>query len=181
MRTPRTALARGIVYSSESRKTEGIVGDLTVRENIVLGLQADRGWLRRVSRRKSDEVVEPLHRGARHPPGQPRARSPATCPAATSRRCCSRAGSPPHPKLLLLDEPTRGIDVGAKAEIQKLVADLAAQGMAVVFISAELEEVLRLSHRIAVLRDRRKVAEITNSDDVTTDDVVHLIASGGQS
>jgi simple sugar transport system ATP-binding protein len=85
------------------------------------------------------------------------------------------------PKLLLLDEPTRGIDVGAKAEIQKLVADLAAQGMAVVFISAELEEVLRLSHRIAVLRDRRKVAEIVNSDDVTTDDVVHLIASGGQS
>jgi len=85
------------------------------------------------------------------------------------------------PKLLLLDEPTRGIDVGAKAEIQKLVADLAAQGMAVVFISAELDEVLRLSHRIAVLRDRRKVAEITNSDDVTTDDVVHLIASGGQS
>ena len=85
------------------------------------------------------------------------------------------------PKLLLLDEPTRGIDVGAKAEIQRLVADLAAQGMAVVFISAELEEVLRLSHRIAVLRDRRKIAEITNSDDVTTDDVVHLIASGGQS
>jgi simple sugar transport system ATP-binding protein len=85
------------------------------------------------------------------------------------------------PKLLILDEPTRGIDVGAKAEIQKLVADLAAQGMSVVFISAELDEVLRLSHRIAVLRDRRKVGELTNSDDVTTDVVVDLIASGGTS
>ena len=65
-----------------------------------------------------------------------------------------------EPRLLILDEPTRGIDVGAKAEIQKLVAELADDGMAVLFISAELEEVLRLSHRIAVLRDRRMVAEL---------------------
>ena len=72
-----------------------------------------------------------------------------------------------------------GGDVVGVGDLGDLAA--AAQGMAVVFISAELEEVLRLSHRIAVLRDRRKVAEITNSDDVTTDDVVHLIASGGQS
>ncbi len=84
------------------------------------------------------------------------------------------------PKLLILDEPTRGIDVGAKAEIQKLVAQLSGEGMSVVFISAELEEVLRLSHRIAVMRDRVKVAEITNDEDVTVEDVVELIASGGQ-
>ena len=66
------------------------------------------------------------------------------------------------PKLLILDEPTRGIDVGAKAEIQRLVAALADDGMSVLFISAELEEVLRLSHRIVVMRDRHKVAEIDN-------------------
>ena len=84
------------------------------------------------------------------------------------------------PRLLILDEPTRGIDVGAKAEIQRLVAELARDGMSVLFISAELEEVLRLSHRIVVMRDRRKVAEIVNDGDVTTDDVVALIASGGQ-
>ena len=82
------------------------------------------------------------------------------------------------PKLLILDEPTRGIDVGAKADIQRKVAELSAQGMAVMFISSELEEVLRLAQRIVVMRDRRLVAQITNSDDVTTDDVVHLIASG---
>src|SRR5690606_41923571 len=81
------------------------------------------------------------------------------------------------PRLLVLDEPTRGIDVGAKAEIQKLVADLAAGGMSVVFISAELEEVLRLSHRIAVLRDRRTVAEI-DGEAASTAQVVDLIAGG---
>ena len=85
-----------------------------------------------------------------------------------------------NPRLLILDEPTRGIDVGAKAGIQKLIARLAAQGMSVVFISAELEEVLRLSDRIAVLRDRAKVAEIRNTDDVTLETLVGLIAGGVQ-
>src|SRR5665811_1513651 len=84
------------------------------------------------------------------------------------------------PRLLILDEPTRGIDVGAKAEVQHLVAQLATDGMSVVFISAELEEVLRLSHRIVIMRDRRKVAEIRNDETVDLDDVVELIASGGQ-
>lgn len=180
MRTPRTALSRGIVYSSESRKTEGIVGDLTVRENIVLGLQADRGWLRRISKRKSDEVVNRYIEALGIRPANPDAIA-GNLSGGNQQKVLLARWLATAPKLLLLDEPTRGIDVGAKAEIQRLVADLAAQGMAVVFISAELEEVLRLSHRIAVLRDRRLVAQITNSDDVTTDDVVHLIASGGQS
>ena len=179
MRSPRTALARGIVYSSESRKTEGIVGDLTVRENIVLGLQAERGWLRRVSRRRSDEVVGRYVQTLGIRPANPDAIA-GNLSGGNQQKVLLARWLATAPTLLLLDEPTRGIDVGAKAEIQRLVADLAAQGMAVVFISAELEEVLRLSHRIAVLRDRRLVAQVTNSDDVTTDDVVHLIASGGQ-
>ncbi|WP_456844439.1 sugar ABC transporter ATP-binding protein [Cellulomonas sp. P5_C6] len=179
MRTPRSALSRGIVYSSESRKTEGIVGDLTVRENIVLGLQAERGWLRRVSKRKSDEVVDRYVEALGIRPANPDAIA-GNLSGGNQQKVLLARWLATQPKLLLLDEPTRGIDVGAKAEIQRLVADLAAQGMAVVFISAELDEVLRLSHRIAVLRDRRLVAQIANSDDVTTDDVVHLIASGGQ-
>jgi simple sugar transport system ATP-binding protein len=84
------------------------------------------------------------------------------------------------PRLLVLDEPTRGIDVGAKAEIQKLVSSLAEEGMSVIFISAELEEVIRLSHRIAVMRDRRKVADLPN-EDVTVAQVMALIASGSES
>ncbi len=85
------------------------------------------------------------------------------------------------PKLLILDEPTRGIDIGAKAEIQRLVARLAEDGMSVVFISAELEEVLRLSHRVAVLRDHRLVAELANDGSLTPERIMATIASGAQS
>ncbi len=80
-----------------------------------------------------------------------------------------------EPELLILDEPTRGIDIGAKAQIQQLVADLAKDGMSVVFISAELEEVLRLSDRLVVMRDRRKIDERAN-EDVTVSDVLEIIA-----
>jgi simple sugar transport system ATP-binding protein len=73
-----------------------------------------------------------------------------------------------NPEVLILDEPTRGIDVGAKAEIQKLVVELAAEGKSVVFISSELEEVLRTSQRIVVLRDRKKVAEYSGEVDDQT-------------
>jgi len=80
-----------------------------------------------------------------------------------------------EPELLILDEPTRGIDIGAKAQIQQLVADLAKDGMSVVFISAELEEVLRLSDRLVVMRDRRKIDERAN-EDVSVSDVLEIIA-----
>ncbi|MGD9529654.1 MAG: ATP-binding cassette domain-containing protein, partial [Pseudonocardia sp.] len=83
-----------------------------------------------------------------------------------------------EPRLLILDEPTRGIDIGAKTQVQKLVAELSADGLAVVFISAELEEVLRLSDRVAVLRDRHKVAELVRGD-ASVGRVMELIASGG--
>ncbi|MEN0129408.1 MAG: sugar ABC transporter ATP-binding protein [Brevundimonas sp.] len=180
LRNPRHGLARSIVFSSESRKTEGIIGDLTVRENIVLGLQADRGWMRRVPKKKADEVVSHYIEALGVRPANPDAIA-GNLSGGNQQKVLLARWLATAPKLLILDEPTRGIDVGAKAEIQKLVADLAAQGMSVVFISAELDEVLRLSHRIAVLRDRRKVGELTNSDDVTTDVVVDLIASGGTS
>ncbi len=83
-----------------------------------------------------------------------------------------------EPKLLILDEPTRGIDIGAKAEIQKLVVALAADGMSVLFISAELEEVLRLAHTIGVLRDRTLVARLDNGPGVNAEDIMQTIASG---
>jgi simple sugar transport system ATP-binding protein len=85
------------------------------------------------------------------------------------------------PRVLILDEPTRGIDVGAKAEIQKLVSSLTDDGMAVLFISAELEEVLRLSHSIGVLRDRTLVARLDNGPDVDEERIMETIASGAQS
>ncbi len=83
------------------------------------------------------------------------------------------------PELLILDEPTRGIDVGAKAEIQEAVAMLAEEGVAVVFISSELEEVVRLSERIVVLKDHRKIGEIQNGPDITAQAIVDVIAAHG--
>jgi galactofuranose transport system ATP-binding protein len=83
------------------------------------------------------------------------------------------------PQLIILDEPTRGIDVGAKADIQRKVAELAGQGLSVVFISSELEEVVRLAQRIVVMRDRRKIGELS-SHDTTVDDVVDFIAQEGR-
>ena len=82
-----------------------------------------------------------------------------------------------HPDLLILDEPTRGIDIGAKAEIQQVVLDLAAQGMGVVFISSEMEEVVRLSDDIAVLKDRHKIAELVNDNTVSQETIVQTIAN----
>ncbi|MGV8973123.1 MAG: sugar ABC transporter ATP-binding protein [Rhodoglobus sp.] len=180
LRTPRAAVGHKIAFSSENRKAEGIVSDLTVRENIVLGVQAARGWARRVPQRQQDEIVTKYIAALGIRPANPDALV-RNLSGGNQQKVLLARWLATAPRLLILDEPTRGIDVGAKAEIQRLVAQLASDGMAVVFISAELEEVLRLSHRIAVMRDRAKVAELTNSDDVTIGDVVELIASGGQS
>ncbi|KMV01236.1 hypothetical protein ACS72_00290 [Acinetobacter sp. VT 511] len=82
-----------------------------------------------------------------------------------------------NPDLLILDEPTRGIDIGAKTEIQKLVLSLSKQGMAVLFISSELEEVIRVSHRIAVIRDRKKVQELSG-DQIHQQQIMKAMAGG---
>jgi len=179
LRTPRAAVGHKIAFSSEDRKAEGTVGDLTVRENIVLGVQASRGWVRRVPRRKQDEIVARYIKALGIRPANPEALV-RNLSGGNQQKVLLARWLATAPRLLILDEPTRGIDVGAKAEIQRLVVELAASGMSVLFISAELEEVLRLSHRIAVLRDGQKVAAIVNDSSVGIEDVMELIANKGQ-
>ena len=144
LRSPLTAIAERIAFSSEDRKGEGLIGDLTVRDNIVLALQARRGWARRLPRRTADELVDKWIKALDVRPANPDALI-RNLSGGNQQKCLLARWLITEPRLLILDEPTRGIDVGAKAQIQKLVVDLAADGMAVVFISAELEEVLRLS------------------------------------
>ena len=177
-RTPRSALRERIAYSSEDRKKEGIVEDLSVRDNIVLALQADRGWFRRISKRRQDELAQSYIQALNIRPANPDALV-GNLSGGNQQKVLLARWLAVAPRLLILDEPTRGIDVGAKAEIQKLVSSLADEGMSVVFISAELEEVLRLSHRIAVMRDRRKVADLPN-EDITVGQIMSLIASGAE-
>jgi galactofuranose transport system ATP-binding protein len=176
--TPRQSVDHRIAFSSEDRRAEGIVGDLTVAENIVLGVQAKRGWLRRVSDTQQDTIVEKYMGSLGIKPNNPNA-IVRNLSGGNQQKVLLARWLATAPQLLILDEPTRGIDVGAKAEIQRLVASLAEGGLGVVFISSELDEVLRVSQRIIVLRDRRKIAELENNENVDVDDIVALIAKEG--
>ena len=178
LRNPRIALGQGIAFASENRRTEGLIGDLSVRANIVLAMQAARGWTRAIPRRQQDELADQYIKALDIRPADPEAMV-ANLSGGNQQKVLLARWLLTAPKLLILDEPTRGIDVGAKAEIQRLVAALSDEGMAVVFISAELEEVLRLSHRIGVMRDRHKVAEIVNREH-HGDDLMQLIAEGAE-
>ena len=177
IRTPRTAIAHDIAFCSENRRTEGLVEELTVRENIILALQAARGWSRPLSRRRQEELVGKYIQALRITPTNPEILA-RNLSGGNQQKVMLARWLITEPRLLILDEPTRGIDVGAKAEIQRLVVSLSDGGMAVLFISAELEEVLRLSHKIAVLRDRHLVADMANTDDVDADRIMETIASG---
>ncbi|WP_019819663.1 sugar ABC transporter ATP-binding protein [Saccharomonospora saliphila] len=176
LRGPRAAIARGIAFCSEDRKGEGLVGDLSVRDNLVLAMQAARGWTRPIPRRVADELVETYIATLDIRPGDPDALI-RTLSGGNQQKVLLARWLITEPRLLILDEPTRGIDIGAKAQIQKVVAELAEDGLAIVFISAELEEVVRLSNRIVVLRDRHKIAELDG--DAGVDEVMALIAGGG--
>jgi simple sugar transport system ATP-binding protein len=180
LRSPQAAMKHGIAFSSENRRTEGIIGELTVRENIILALQASRGWTRPIPRRKQDELVDKYIKALQIRPADPE-REVRNLSGGNQQKVLLARWLITEPRLLIIDEPTRGIDVGAKAEIQKLVAELSDGGVAVLFVSAELEEVLRLSHKIEVLRDRRLVEELENTEGVDADRIMQTIASGATS
>lgn len=158
--SPLASINRGVALCPEDRKDAGIVDELTVRENIVLALQASRGWVRYLSKQQQYEIADryiDLLNIATPSPDQP----VKNLSGGNQQKVILARWLATNPQILILDEPTRGIDVGAKAEIQKLVLSLAEEGKACVFISSELEEVLRTSHRIMVLRDRKKVTEFS--------------------
>ncbi|KJL48707.1 Arabinose import ATP-binding protein AraG [Microbacterium hydrocarbonoxydans] len=176
--SPSAALAQRIAFSTENRRDEGIIGDLTVRENIILAVQAKRGWARPMPRKEQDAIVEKYITELNVRPADPE-RMIKNLSGGNQQKVLLGRWLATEPELLILDEPTRGIDVGAKAEIQEAVAELADTGVAVVFVSSELEEVVRLSERIVVLKDHSKIGEIQNGPDVTAQEIVDVIAAHG--
>jgi len=178
--SPMAGLSKKIAFSTENRRDEGIIGDLTVRENLILAVQARRGWARPLSRREQNEICAKYLVELNVRPADPE-RAIRNLSGGNQQKVLLGRWLATNPELLILDEPTRGIDVGAKAEIQETIASLAENGMSVVFISSELEEVVRLSERIIVLKDHRKIGEITNGPLVTADTIVDIIASEGSS
>jgi simple sugar transport system ATP-binding protein len=174
---PLDAIQRGIGFCPEDRKLEGLVGDLSLRENIILALQSKLGTFRSLSRKRQEEIAASYV--ARLGIKATDAEMPvAKLSGGNQQKALLARWMATDPRMLILDEPTRGIDVAAKAEIMGHVMDLCDRGMAVLFISSEMEEVLRYSDRVAVMRDRRKVAEMPASE--ADERTVYQIIAGGQ-
>ncbi len=173
--SPRAAIAHGFGFCPEDRKAEGIIPELTVRENIILALQASQGMFQTLSRKRQAAIVDKYVAALdiRTPSGEQEVKNLS---GGNQQKVIVARWLASEPRVLILDEPTRGIDVGAKAEIQRLVMDLSREGMAIVFISSELEEVIRCSDRVAVLRDRRKVTELMGAQ-IAEHQIMQSIAS----
>jgi monosaccharide-transporting ATPase len=171
--SPLESLKRGIALCSEDRKAEGVLGDLTIRENIILALQARYGWFKFISPQKQYEIAQKFIQLLNIVTPSPD-QLVKNLSGGNQQKVILARWLATSPQILILDEPTRGIDVGAKAEIQKLVLDLAEEGMSILFISSELEEVLRVSQRVVVLRDRKKVAEY--SGDIDEQTIIYCMA-----
>ncbi len=173
--SPRQAMKYKIAFTTEDRKKEGIIPNLSIRENIVLALQASRGAWAKISRQKQEELADRFIKalGIKTPGPEQLIKNLS---GGNQQKCLLGRWLATEPKLLILDEPTRGIDVGAKAEIEKLIGTLRKQGMAIIFISSELEEVVRDSQRVIVMRDRKKVGELAG-DEITEHGIMNTIAA----
>ncbi len=171
---PKDAMKHGIGYLPEDRKQDGIVEDLSVRENIILALQVMRGFFRPFSKAEveafADRYIKLL--GIKTASSETPIKSLS---GGNQQKAILARWLLTNPKYLILDEPTRGIDVGTKVEIQKLVLKLAEDGVSVTFISSEIEEMLRTCSRLIVMRDRRIVGEL-RGEDLTQAKIMHTIA-----
>ncbi|MBA2316137.1 MAG: sugar ABC transporter ATP-binding protein [Chloroflexi bacterium] len=176
--SPRSAIAAGVALIPEDRKAEGIIPTLSVRDNIVLAALPRLSQAGFTSDRRQDAVVERLMSRLRIKASSPDQRVGELSGGNQQKVLLARMLCL-DPRVLLLDDPTRGIDVGAKAEIQALISELADQGMGVLLISSELEEVVEGSDRVVVLRDGAVVGEL-RGDEATEDGVMALIAAAAR-
>jgi monosaccharide-transporting ATPase len=174
---PRAAVAMGMAFCPEDRRDAGIIGALSLRENIVLALQARSGWWKPLGNKEQAEIARKavaelriattdIEKPIEYLSGGNQQKAMLARWLATS------------PSLLILDEPTRGIDIGAHLEILQFIRALCERGMALLVSSSELEEVVAFSHKVIVLRDRRQVAEL-NGDDIREDRIMRVIAADG--
>lgn len=172
--TPRASLDAGMAFCPEDRKAEGLVGELSIRENIILSMQAKQGWLNKVPRARQEQIADEMIRALAV--ATPDAEKPVRqLSGGNQQKVVLARALASNPKIMLLDEPTRGIDVGAHAEILILIRDLCKQGLALLVASSELDEVVASSDRVAVLRDRRKIGEMAGAQ-ITRDTIIQMIA-----
>jgi ribose transport system ATP-binding protein len=175
-RSPKAAIRAGMAMLPEDRKAEGIVPDLSVRENILLAALPRLSRAGIVSRARQDRIVDTFMRRLRIRASSPEQKV-SELSGGNQQKVLLARWLCLNPRLLLLDEPTRGIDVGAKAEVQGLVDDLARDGLAVVLISSDLEELVEGADRVVVLRAGAVVAELTG-DEVSEHGIMAALAGG---
>ncbi|MBR4530079.1 MAG: sugar ABC transporter ATP-binding protein, partial [Lachnospiraceae bacterium] len=173
---PIEAMKNGIAYLPEDRKVDGIIGDLSVKDNIILALQVLSGFFKPFSKAKAtafaEEYIKKLNIKTASVDTPVKSLSGGNQQKVILARWLLM-----HPEYLILDEPTRGIDVGTKVDIQKLVLELASEGMSVTFISSETDEMLRTCSRLVVMRDRKVVGELSG-EDLTQNKIMSTIAGG---
>lgn len=176
IKKPLDAMKQGMAYLPEDRKSDGIISDLSVRENIIIALQAKRGLFKRLTRKEmekyADEYIDLLNikTASRETPIK-------SLSGGNQQKVILARWLLLNPEFMILDEPTRGIDIGTKTEIQKLILKLAGEGKSVAFISSELDEMLRTCSRIMVMRDRNKVGELTGTE-LNQETIMRTIAGG---
>ena len=174
LNSPRQAIQHGFALCPEDRKSEGIIGDLTVRENIILALQAKRGWFDYVSRSQQEALAEEMIQALHIVP--PDAELPARqLSGGNQQKLILARWLVSNPEFLILDEPTRGIDVGAHAEIISLIKRLCKDGIALLVISSELAEIVDYSERVIVMRDRQQIRELIG-DEINENAIMQAIA-----
>lgn len=173
---PLNAIKSGIAYCPEDRKKDGIIPDLSIRENIILALQTKRGWFKYIPFKEQQKIAEEYINllNIKTPSMEKMVKELS---GGNQQKVILARWLLTQPKLLILDEPTRGIDIGTKTEIQRLVLELAQKGISVIFISSELDEMIRTSTRMVVLRDKVKIAELVDNE-LETNVIMNTIAGG---
>jgi galactofuranose transport system ATP-binding protein len=174
--SPRDAVRLGFAFCSEDRKTEGILPNLSVRENLICALQAKRGSWRTLARSEQQKLCEHYITALRIK--TPHAETPIrNLSGGNQQKVLLARWLATQPELIILDEPTRGIDVGAKAEIEQLITKLRTDGLSVLLISSEIEEIVRNCARVLVLRERRPAGEVSGAE-LTPERLMHVMAGG---
>ena len=176
---PLKAIQEGFGFCPEDRKVEGIIGELSVRENIILALQSSMGILKYLPMKKQVEISEKYVELLKISTPSIEKRID-NLSGGNQQKVILARWLATNPQLLILDEPTRGIDVGAKSEIMKLVMKLASEGITIIFISSELQEMVKCCDRVLVLRDRMIINELLG-DEIQEDFIMKTIAEGGNS
>ncbi len=168
------SIRAGVMLASEDRKAEGIFPNLTVRENMMIALQTRRGAMNPVPREEQDEIARKYIEAMRIKTSGPEAKI-SELSGGNQQKVLLARWLAAEPKVLILDEPTRGIDIGARAEIEKLIESLSDDGLSMIMISSEMDEEVRCCHRVLVLRDRKVIGELQGSA-ISESSIVRKIA-----